>query len=91
MIVEVPLLYEKGLGHLFDSAVVVYCNEGVSLKRLVKKYGLTEIEAAARINMQLPVEKKKKMADYVIFNNNNKGGKSALKRQVAGLCRKMGI
>ncbi|HCE34897.1 MAG TPA: dephospho-CoA kinase, partial [Gammaproteobacteria bacterium] len=42
VIVEVPLLVEQNLSHLFDRAIVVDCSEENQLKRLLKREKLDE-------------------------------------------------
>ncbi len=71
VVVEVPLLFEKGLDRQMDFTVVVYAPEDVQLKRLMERDGLSEEEARARIRSQMPVDEKAKLADYVIENTGS--------------------
>ena len=67
---EVPLLFEAGYEKVFDRIIVVYCNRDTAIKRLAKK-GFSRDEAMKRIHAQMPVSAKKKLADFVINNNDD--------------------
>lgn len=73
--VDIPLLYEVGLVMrlLFGIKVVIACDEDVQLKRLMdRNKDLTKDQCLERIKSQIPVQKKAKMADIVIWNNGSK-------------------
>ena len=91
--VEIPLLYEKKLRSMVDRAVVVYSGEAMMKNRLMKKFRITEKEALGRIRAQLPIDRKKKLADYVILNDNNgREGRAFLRKQVREiLCDRPGL
>lgn len=65
---DVPLLFEGDTSRLVDRTVVVYADEGTQLVRLMARDGLSEAEARARIAAQMPIEEKRRLADYVIDN-----------------------
>ncbi len=69
IVFEVPLLFEAGYGKYFDKTIVVYCRKDTAVSRLAEK-GFTKDEALRRIRSQMPITAKKKMADFVIDNNN---------------------
>lgn len=69
VIMDIPLLFESQLQHLADKILVVSVTEENQLKRLIKRNGLAENEAAARISSQLPMAVKEEGADAVIYNN----------------------
>ncbi len=69
IVFEVPLLFETGYAEYFDRTVVVYCRRETAVSRLVQK-GFTRDEAIMRIRAQMPVTAKKKMADFVIDNDD---------------------
>ena len=79
VVLEVPLLFEKGLDRNMDFNVVVYTDEKTQLERLTKRDGLTLKEALSRIRSQMPLSEKVKRADFVI---DNSGNLSHTKRQV---------
>lgn len=80
VVVDVPLLYEAKLSHLFDVSVVVSTKN--QFKRVAKRDKLSKIEIARRLKAQLPSSVKEKLADIVIEND---GTKLDLKKKVARL------
>lgn len=63
---DVPLLYECGMQAQFDRIWVVSASRETQLARLLARDGLPENEAAARIDAQMPLEEKRRLADAVI-------------------------
>jgi len=63
---DAPLLVEKGFALDFRPVVVVVCEPETQLARLMKRNGLTEVEAKQRIGAQATVEERLKVADFVI-------------------------
>ena len=74
VIVEVPLLVEQNLSHLFDRAIVVDCSEENQLKRLLKREKLDEKLAKTMIATQASREQRlalsEKLPTDVIENNS---------------------
>ena len=54
---------------LFDKIIIVYTDDDIRLKRLMCRNNLTKEDAKARMNSQIPQEKKINLCDYVIYNN----------------------
>lgn len=65
-IADIPLLFETGHEHHFDSVVVCACSETEQLRRLISRDGLAEADARARLAAQWPIDEKVKRADHVI-------------------------
>ena len=65
-VVDAALMIETGSYRRYDRLVVVYCPSALQEKRLMKRDGLSPEEAERRIEAQMPVEKKRELADYVI-------------------------
>ena len=63
---DVPLLYECGMQSGFDRVWVVAAPRAVALTRLMARDGLPEAEAARRIDAQMPLGEKLRLADAVI-------------------------
>jgi dephospho-CoA kinase len=84
IIFEVPLLFEAGYENFFDKTVVAYCNKKTAIDRLIAK-GFSKDEILRRIDAQMPITKKKKLADFVI---NNNGDISNTERQVRRILQK---
>lgn len=71
VILDAPLLYEAGLHRLTSSVVVVYAPDDVQLKRLMKRDNIDEKEARQKIQAQMPLDKKRERADFVIDNSGD--------------------
>jgi dephospho-CoA kinase len=71
IIKDIPLLLEMGgdVARLFvDKIIVVYASPDIQMKRLIAR-GVSAADARNRINNQVPVKDKMKMADFVINND----------------------
>lgn len=79
VVYEGALLVETGAFKAFQALVVVSAEESVQRLRLIARDGFTVAEANARIESQLPLERKVALADYVVTNN---GDLVATRRQV---------
>lgn len=88
VVLDIPLLFESDLTHLVDKIIVVYVNENTQLQRLMKRNHLSKEEALARINAQMPLKEKIKMADEVI---DNEGEFNDTERQLEEILQKWGI
>ena len=80
-VVEVPLLFEKGLENWFDFTVCVATSSRHQLARL-KERGISQTLAEQRISKQLPLAQKLEKADFILANDGNP---NALRQQVARL------
>jgi dephospho-CoA kinase len=69
VIMDIPLLFESNLTFMVDKTILVYVDEDIQLDRLMKRNELSKYDAAARINSQMPLKEKIKLADAVINNN----------------------
>lgn len=65
-IIDAALMIESGGYKRFDKLIVVWCDSDIQLERLMFRNGLSEKEALARINSQMPQEEKKNYADFLI-------------------------
>ncbi|WP_407366608.1 dephospho-CoA kinase [Limosilactobacillus vaginalis] len=83
---DAPLLFEENYADECDLVVVVATDHQIQVQRLMKRNGYSQAEAEQRIDSQMPLAEKKRLADIVIDNN---GSKEELKRQVAGLIDQM--
>jgi dephospho-CoA kinase len=64
-VADIPLLFETGHEHDFDAVVVAACAPHEQMSRL-RRRGLSEAAARARIAAQWPLEEKVRRADHVI-------------------------
>jgi dephospho-CoA kinase len=80
-IVEVPLLFEKGLENWFDFTVCVTTGSATQLRRLEQR-GISPEDARQRLVKQLPLARKCELADHVLLND---GSPEFLREQVNAL------
>lgn len=86
-IVEVPLLFEKGLQNRFDFTVCVTTSSDLQLRRLEHR-GVPPGIARQRLAKQLPLAQKRELADFVILND---GSLEFLREQVGELARRLSL
>lgn len=87
VVVEVPLLYEKGWETLFDEVWIVACKEATALQRLMKYRHIDESEARRRLAKQMPLNEKIQRADVIIYNEEGED----VKGQIQDLLKKEGV
>ena len=66
VIYEVPLLFEAGVDKRVDKTIVVTADRETQIARLKKRNGLSRAEAIRRIQTQMSLSKKVRLADIVI-------------------------
>jgi dephospho-CoA kinase len=66
IIVDAALMVETGGYKVYDRLIVITCDSALQVARLMHRDNLTEIEARARMDSQMPIEEKLKLADYTI-------------------------
>lgn len=71
IVLSIPLLFEANMTNLVNQIWVVACNFDIELNRLKIRNNLTKNEAITRINNQMSLTEKIKLADVVIDNNKN--------------------
>ncbi len=64
-VVEAAILIETGSYKRFDKLIVTVCESAQQIERSMQR-GLTREEAMARLGRQMPLEEKRKFADYII-------------------------
>jgi len=85
VIIEIPLLYERGYEHRFDRTITVYTDEEIALRRLEAE-GINRQKALSRLRSQLPVEEKVRRSDFAI---NNSGTIDETREQVKTIYMKL--
>ncbi len=83
VIVEVPLLFEGTYQKMFKRIITVFTSEETAVERLTHS-GFSRSDVLARLRNQLPIEIKKKRADYTI---DNSGPKEETRKQVEKIYR----
>jgi dephospho-CoA kinase len=84
-VVEVPLLFEKGLENWFDFTVCVSTSSANQFARLIER-GIPQSLAEQRISKQLPLALKLEKADFVLSND---GTLESLRLQVNHLAARL--
>lgn len=87
VVYEAPLLFEAGAEKRVDAVLVVRIAEPLQVERLMRRDGLSEAQARARIDSQIPQAEKVARADYVI---DNSGSPEATSEQVRKIFRQLG-
>jgi dephospho-CoA kinase len=89
VVLDIPLLFEgreSGKGSAaarnVQATVVVWVPEPVQIERQIARDGCTRDEALARVGSQLPLDRKRELADHVI---DNSGSLAETERQVREL------
>ncbi|MGW9857495.1 dephospho-CoA kinase [Staphylococcus hominis] len=82
VIMDIPLLFENNLQDTVDEIWLVYASESVQIERLMKRNNLDLDQAKARVHSQISIDKKSRMADYVL---DNLGSKSELEKHLKQL------
>jgi dephospho-CoA kinase len=71
VVLMIPLLFETGLETLCSEVWLVDCEPHQQLERLMRRSGLNEADAQARLAAQWPLSRKRPLADRVIDNRGN--------------------
>ena len=81
-VVEGAILIETGSYKRFDRLIVVACTPEQQVERALDRDDMTEGEVRARLSRQMPLEEKRKLADFVI---DTSGTKQDARRQACGV------
>jgi dephospho-CoA kinase len=71
IVVDAALLFEAGIGARFIRVLVVWCRREQQIERLMAKTGLSLQDAERRIAAQMPVDEKRRRADYQIDSSGS--------------------
>jgi len=72
VILDIPLLMEAQMHRDLSDVIVVYVPEHTQIKRLMRRDGISEADARARVRSQMPIEEKKDLATIVIDNSGTR-------------------
>ena len=81
---DVPLLFEAGIDTRVDKIVVVTADRDTQIARLNTRNGLSRSEALRRIRSQMPMNRKRRLADFVLDGTKDTGH---LTQDVAKICK----
>jgi dephospho-CoA kinase len=71
VVVDASLMIESGFYKCFQYLVVVTCTLEQQVDRLMARRGLSEQQARQRISIQIPLDQKVRLANYVIDNSGS--------------------
>jgi len=88
VVLDIPLLYEGGHEKTVDAVVVVTASIGQQRQRVLARPGMTSEKFEAILSQQVPDEKKRELADFVI--DTGKGMENA-RKQVLDIIKRAGL
>lgn len=71
-VTEAAILIETGSYQRFDRMILVTCSEEQQVERALRREGALEAGVRARLSRQMPLEEKRKFADFVIDTSGDK-------------------
>ncbi|MDD5167113.1 MAG: dephospho-CoA kinase [Candidatus Omnitrophica bacterium] len=86
IVLDAPLLIEAGLERMVDKLIVVKLERKLQVRRIREKTSLKKTDILKRIECQIPLSQKVRLADFIIDNN---GTIKETKKQVALIRRKL--
>ena len=89
---DAALLVESGTIEMMRPAVIVAVPRDLQIERTMARDGCTRAEVEARIDSQMPIEKKVEAADFLIDNSGSLGDVEHLADEVLReICRSDGV
>jgi dephospho-CoA kinase len=88
VVLDIPLLFESKLTYMVEKTILVYVDYDIQLQRLMERNNLRVEDAKARIQSQMPLNEKIKLAVAVIDNN---GTIEQTKTQLINVLTKFGL
>jgi|LauGreDrversion4_2_1035121.scaffolds.fasta_scaffold732192_2 dephospho-CoA kinase len=70
VLAESALIYESNMRSFVDQVIYVCVDEQTRIKRTFERSGYTEQEYKQRMKTQINSETKKKLSDFIIYNND---------------------
>ena len=88
-VVEAAILIETGSHQRFDQIILVICREEQQVERAMRRPGAVESDVRARISRQMPLEEKRKFANFVIDTSGEKADTVRQTREVYQALRRI--
>jgi len=82
VVMDAPLIFESGFDSRLDHTLLIYTKYKIRLERAIRRGNLSREDILRRIDLQMPEEDKRELAEFVIENN---GTDEQLKAAVAEL------
>jgi len=80
VVVEAAIMIEAGTYRRFDKLILAFCGKEQQIERAMLRDGISRDAALKRLRLQMPLEEKRKFADYVI---DTSGSREETLRQAA--------
>ena len=90
-VTEAAILIETGTYREYDRLIVAVCRPEQQIERAMSRDGLTRKEVMDRVRRQMPLEEKRKHADYVIDTSGSKEDTLAQTRAVYNSLRSITV
>lgn len=71
IVLDIPLLFETRMQNLCDWISVVYVSKQIQIRRLMLRNQMKKHDARLRIDSQMPLDEKRKLAHYVLDNQKD--------------------
>ncbi len=71
-VIEAAILIETGRYRTFDRMILTACSEELQIARGIRRDHLTREQVLARLAKQMPLEEKKRFADYIVSTDGTK-------------------
>ena len=68
---ESAIIFEKNIQHLFDAVIMVSASEEKRLRRVVARDHCSPESAAIRMKAQWSEDEKRRLADFIIYHEND--------------------
>ena len=69
LVVDAALMIESGSYQRYAVVIVIYCHPAIQIQRLMRRDQISEQEALARIQAQMPILEKIHYGDYIVENS----------------------
>lgn len=70
IVIDAPKLFEVGLDRRCDAVVFVEADRAIRIERVSRGRGWSPQELDRRENLQIPLDRKRSRADYIVVNNS---------------------
>ena len=88
VVLDIPLLFEKGYESAMDAVVVVSAPEDLQRQRVLERPGMTEAQLDHILSRQMPDAEKRARADYVITTDTTDHARAQVKDVVADILKR---
>ncbi|MDI6767555.1 MAG: dephospho-CoA kinase [Bacteroidota bacterium] len=72
LVIESALIFDANVRTLFDFIIVVHADRELRIQRISKRDGCSRDAVEDRINSQMPADEILSLADFIIWNTDNK-------------------